>query len=104
MNNIEKMVCKQKVFEMIDYMASEVTYNMKRVILNATNEENKYAMKYQVDKDSLNVSFYLYNVVTGTTIEKTLDVHLFSRICSYKESLENYFNDITFEMLELSEK
>lgn len=104
MNRIEEIASKQRVFEMIEYMASEVAFNMKKIILNASGEEDKYAIRYVVDKKDLNIYFSLYNTETETTVTKTLDVHQFSRICSNKASLETYFNKVTYDMLEATEK
>ena len=104
MNKIEEIASKQRVFEMLDYMASEIVFNMKKIILNAGNEEDKYAIKHDVDRKSLNITFSLYNTETEVIASKKLDVHQFSRICSHKASLETYFNKVTYDMLEASEK
>lgn len=104
MGALEEMAGKQRVFHMTEYMASEVAYNMKKIVLIADTDENKYAMRYVVNSDSLDICFSLYNTQTEVTVNKVLDVHQFSRICSNRATLEVYFNDLTYDMLEASQK
>ena len=103
MDQIEQMTRVARVREMLNYMASEVVFNMKKIILTATGTENKYAIKYDV-RENFVVEFVLFNTETNTKVQKQYDIHDFTRICSNVLTLEHIFNHLTYDMLEAAEK
>ena len=103
LNELDIINAKYTMLEKINFMANEVLINIKKIILLATNLEDGYAAKYTIDS-SLRVTYYIYRVATQKMVEQSLEIYDFTAVCCAKESMERYFTDLTYNMLEMLEK